>query len=170
MFASGYDTNGTPTSSLSYYRLQLQPNPVIVPPPTTTRARAEVWIWVSISVRPSFPRLMLVVYLGLSAVPVVLDILNCTEVTDEGLQRLCAIDLAEFQKARVEQRVADFALTGLRIQEAEVQIFVGEDVRKHALRNGVRRNTFGVNDGMYLYKSSSRFKGWPSPSPSPPWL
>lgn len=149
---------------------------------------------------------------GIGAVPKVLDILNCTELTDggatstpkpcfaatevhsefgavAGLQRLCEIDLQQFQQSRVEQRTADFALTGLRIQEAkpccppylptdilihllshalyvclvplqaEIQIFVGEKPKKHLLRNGVRRSTFGVNDGLYLYKSSNRFRG-----------
>lgn len=88
---------------------------------------------------------------GIEAVPIVLDILNCTELTDRGeclslpdprdppsmwlhrrylthdpglavagLDRLCEIDLEHFEKSRIEQRAADFALTGLRVQEVNL--------------------------------------------------
>lgn len=94
---------------------------------------------------------------GLTALPEMIDILNCTELTDDGIKPLMVVDAEQRVLAKMEQRATDFALTGLRLQEVEYELLAGEESKKLWARNGIRRTTFGENDGMYIYMSSLRF-------------
>lgn len=94
---------------------------------------------------------------GLDALPRTFDILNCTELTDTSINRIMVVDADERKLAQAEQRAPNFALTGLRVQEVDYELYIGEDPKKFLCRNGIRRSMFGEQDGMYFYKSDMRF-------------
>jgi len=90
---------------------------------------------------------------GYEALPIILDILNCTGLDDEGLRPIMTIDQGERVNARADQRLPLFSLTGLRIQEAEFTMHVGEDPKTLTLEDTKRRTTYCNHDGLYLFGS-----------------
>jgi hypothetical protein len=57
---------------------------------------------------------------GVAALPRVLDLLNCTGLTDEGMASFLAINDEERAQCRLDQRPFEFAITGLRVQEVRL--------------------------------------------------